>query len=129
MQALRVVSDDMPLILRDSSTAALWARALVYMALVGGAWLVLLPAGLVYLEQGQSVPVLRSWPLVGIAVALIMAGVVLALVAGHFLIVYGRGTPFPLDPTRILVTNGPYSLVRNPQAIAMMLMVVGEALL
>jgi protein-S-isoprenylcysteine O-methyltransferase Ste14 len=34
--------------------------------------------------------------------------------------------PLPLDRPRHLVTNGPYHFVRNPQAIAMILMVTGE---
>jgi len=108
---------------------ALWLRALIYMALIGGGWLVLLPAGLLYLEQDQILPVLRPWPPIVLGAALILAGAVLALHAGYYLIVYGRGTPFPLDPTHVLVADGPYSRVRNPQSIAMMLMVLGEVLL
>jgi protein-S-isoprenylcysteine O-methyltransferase Ste14 len=39
----------------------------------------------------------------------------------------GSGTPNPLDPPRFLVARGPYRLVRNPMYIAVLGMVVGEA--
>ena len=116
-------------IYRHYGTMALWTRALFYMVLVGGGWLLVLPACLLRLEQGQAVPAFRPWPLNGLAVALVLPGIALALLAGHYLIVFGQGTPLPLDPTQRLVTCGPYRRVRNPQAIAMMLMVLGEVLM
>jgi protein-S-isoprenylcysteine O-methyltransferase Ste14 len=41
----------------------------------------------------------------------------------------GRGTPNPLDPPRVLVVQGPYRVVRNPMYVAVLLVLVGEALL
>ena len=55
-------------------------------------------------------------------------GTALAFWSGFKLIHRGNGTPFPLDPTRRLVTSGPYRVVRNPQGIALMLLTCGEAL-
>ena len=106
----------------------LWIRALVYMCVVGGGWLVLLPASILYWEQAVSWPLARPWPLVAAGVSLFGFGVLLALWAGYYLIQYGGGTPLPLDPPHRLVTNGPYRFVRNPQGIAMVLMVSGEVL-
>lgn len=65
-----------------------------------------------------------------------VAGVVL-LVAGLALFAWcvalfarvGRGTLAPRDPTRRLVAEGPYRLVRNPMITAVLATLVGQALL
>jgi protein-S-isoprenylcysteine O-methyltransferase Ste14 len=71
---------------------------------------------------------LRPWPLAAAGAAAFALGAALALWSGARLIRDGGGTPFPLDPTRRLVTAGPYSAVRNPQGIALVLLTGGEAL-
>jgi len=43
--------------------------------------------------------------------------------------VLGEGTPVPLSPTRRLVVSGFYRHVRNPMYIAVLGMIVGQALL
>jgi protein-S-isoprenylcysteine O-methyltransferase Ste14 len=103
-----------------------WIRAALYMVLVGGAWVVVVPLGLVLLGPHALPPHLRAPGSAAAGLALFVLGTGLALWAGHDLIVQGQGTPFPLDPTTELVTGGAYRYVRNPQAIAMTLMVTGE---
>ena len=103
-----------------------WVRALVYVLVVGGGWLVALPAGILVAERGDWRPEFRPLPVALAGVVVFTVGFGLACWAGFCLIQYGRGTPLPLDPTRRLVTCGPYRWVRNPQAVAMVLMVVGE---
>jgi protein-S-isoprenylcysteine O-methyltransferase Ste14 len=88
----------------------------------------LLPLAILTLEKGRPALALRGKPWVLCGAASCTAGAALGLVSGYYLITRGRGTPLPLDPTRRLVTSGPYRVVRNPQAIAMMLMVAGEVL-
>lgn len=104
----------------------IWIRALLYLILVGSAWLVLLPAGLLAAERGPSWPEFRLLPITLAGLALFALGWGLACWAGYCLIQYGRGTPLPLDPPRRLVVCGPYRWVRNPQAIAIVLMSAGE---
>jgi protein-S-isoprenylcysteine O-methyltransferase Ste14 len=104
----------------------LWVRALLYMLVVGGCWLVALPGLLALAEEGQLTVQLRSLPVAILGSAIFVAGLLLALASGYYLITYGHGTPLPLDPTQELVTQGPYAHVRNPQAMAMVLMVIGE---
>jgi protein-S-isoprenylcysteine O-methyltransferase Ste14 len=41
----------------------------------------------------------------------------------------GKGTLAPWDPTRRLVTEGPYSRVRNPMITAVLAVLIGEAVL
>jgi len=40
----------------------------------------------------------------------------------------GRGTPFPLDAPRVFVARGPYRYVRNPMYLAVVSVVLGEAM-
>jgi protein-S-isoprenylcysteine O-methyltransferase Ste14 len=107
---------------------AIWIRALLYLLIVGGGWLVVLPGGILRLERGSSWPLWNSLALTALGGASFTVGFGLASWAGYCLIQFGRGTPLPLDRPRRLVTCGPYRWVRNPQAIAMMLMVMGEVL-
>ena len=107
----------------------LWLRALLYMLIVGGGWLVVLPTFILYLEYGDWMPSVRSLLWIVIGSPFLVLGFLLAVWAGFMLIQRGRGTPLPLDPPQRLVITGPYRYVRNPQAIAMVLMVIGEILL
>ena len=107
----------------------LWTRALVYILIVGGGWLIILPTCVLLWEHAGDWPAARSdiWVVSGLVVFVL--GAALAIWAGYYLIGYGHGTPLPVDPPRRLVTEGPYRFVRNPQAIAMVLMVLGELLI
>jgi protein-S-isoprenylcysteine O-methyltransferase Ste14 len=102
---------------------------MLYMLIIGGGWLIILPLGVLFIEHGHFAVPLRPTLLVDSGLVIGSVGAVLALVAGYHLIVHGQGTPLPLDPPQRLVTTGPYAYVRNPQAIAMLLMVCGETLI
>ena len=105
--------------------AQLWLRAMAYMLVVGGIHYVAIP---VVLTAGE--PRLRfrgRWPVV-LGAGLVTSGVALAFAAAGALVSSGKGTPFPLDPTRCLVLDGPYRYLRNPQAVAATLIVTGEVL-
>jgi protein-S-isoprenylcysteine O-methyltransferase Ste14 len=41
----------------------------------------------------------------------------------------GRGTPAPIAPTAVLVVGGPYRFTRNPGYVAVLALVLGQALL
>src|SRR5262249_52759669 len=101
--------------------SGLWIRALANMVLIAGGWLVVLPGLLLTVEGRHPVLQLREMPWPLIAAMFFLVSAPLGLIAGYYLIERGRGTPFPLDPTRELVTSGPYRHVRNPQGIAMTL--------
>jgi protein-S-isoprenylcysteine O-methyltransferase Ste14 len=106
--------------------AGIWIRALVYAMFVGGGWIVILPAAILFAEHGSWWPELRPLPVASTGGVLFFLGLCLALWAGFCLVQYGHGTPLPLDPPRQLVTCGPYRHVRNPQSVAMVLMVTGQ---
>jgi protein-S-isoprenylcysteine O-methyltransferase Ste14 len=48
--------------------------------------------------------------------------------AGAFTFI-GKGTPAPIDAPKVLVVEGPYRWVRNPMYIAVLSVVIGEAIL
>jgi protein-S-isoprenylcysteine O-methyltransferase Ste14 len=104
----------------------LWIRALIYMFLVGGGWLVVIPVSVLAAEASGPIPQFRSGILGLVGICVCGLGAVLAVWSGYYLIRHGYGTPFPFDPPQRLVTIGPYRRVRNPQAIAMLLMILGE---
>jgi protein-S-isoprenylcysteine O-methyltransferase Ste14 len=95
------------------------------MFLFGVSWFVVLPLAILRIE-GRADPALRSGGSLVAGVALLLGGCAMSWWAGFHLITRGRGTPFPLDPTKTLVTSGPYRYIRNPQAVGTMLIVLGE---
>ncbi len=63
-----------------------------------------------------------------VGVALIVAALPLF---GDFVVRFvreGRGTPVPIAPTERLVVGGPYRFVRNPGYVAVLAMILGQAL-
>jgi protein-S-isoprenylcysteine O-methyltransferase Ste14 len=74
-------------------------------------------------------------PLLGLA-PLRWLGVVLLVFGGALLIetfarfaLQGLGTPAPIAPTRTLVVTGSYRIVRNPMYVAVVSLILGQALL
>ena len=71
---------------------------------------------------------LPPWaPALGIAV--LLAGVPLALTCAVLFAIRGKGTPAPFDPPRTFVAFGPYRVVRNPMYVGGWLTIVGVALI
>lgn len=69
-----------------------------------------------------------AWILVPLAWILIAAGVVFLLYA-FALFALHQGTPAPVAPTRTLVVTGVYRFVRNPMYLAVLAIILGQALL
>ena len=73
---------------------------------------------------------LAGWTLARVAgVALVVAATPLFLSFLSRFVVEGRGTPAPIAPTEHLVVGGPYRWTRNPGYIAVVGMLIGQALL
>lgn len=97
----------------------LTARVILQAVLAGGLVLWLLPTAAFSLGDGSwSTLVDRPWwQLAGIAQLAAVVGLP-ALAAVHELVVRGGGSPFPWDPTRRLVTSGPYAYVAAPMQLS-----------
>lgn len=61
--------------------------------------------------------------------ALVVAGLALLVACFGRFALDGLGTPAPVAPTRTLVVGGPYRFVRNPMYIAVLAIILGQALL
>ena len=67
--------------------------------------------------------------LVILGAAICLAGLVVFILAVRMLILIGKGTIMPWDPTRKLVTASLYGYVRNPMILSVITIEAGEAIL
>ncbi len=79
--------------------------------------------------SGRREPISAPVPLQILGAIFAVAGSVLYLVCLTGFVRLGRGTPSPADPPRRLVVVGPYRFARNPMYLAVLSMVLGEALI
>jgi protein-S-isoprenylcysteine O-methyltransferase Ste14 len=100
-----------------------WIGTTVFLVLTPGVVAGLIPG----LITGWRVPRTSGWAVV-VAVVAIGGGVVVLLDA---FIRFARadGTPAPVAPTAHLVVVGPYRYVRNPMYLAVLAIILGQALL
>ncbi|MEO5325274.1 isoprenylcysteine carboxylmethyltransferase family protein [Mesorhizobium sp. CC13] len=103
-------------------------------ALLGSAvFFVLAPgvvAGLVpwLLVGGYSAPGAPG-PLLAVGAVLVAAGLAVLLHAFARFALEGLGTPAPIAPTERLVVGGPYRYVRNPMYVAVLSIILGQAVI
>jgi protein-S-isoprenylcysteine O-methyltransferase Ste14 len=95
------------------------AKTLFQAAAFWSVFLWLLPAAIYSLEETE----LTGWrfrcrTVSWVGGTLFILASALGLTSNVVMAVWGRGTPFPLDCPRALVTQGPYRCVRNPMAIS-----------
>jgi protein-S-isoprenylcysteine O-methyltransferase Ste14 len=74
-------------------------------------------------------PFLGFAPFRAIGVALIGAGVVVVVESFGRFALEGMGTPAPVFPTQRLIVRGFYRYVRNPMYVAVVSIILGQALL
>jgi protein-S-isoprenylcysteine O-methyltransferase Ste14 len=105
------------------------------MAAVGSALFFLAAPGVVagfvpWLLTGWEVeePVSYWAPFRVIGALLVVAGIAVLVHAFARFVLEGRGTPAPVAPTEHLVVGGLYRHVRNPMYLAVLAIIVGQAL-
>ena len=108
------------------STVALWAKSVLDMLVFFAICMIALP-WLANRLLPYAVP-LPFWPRVIVGGVLFVGGMVVWAVCLNVFIQRGRGTPFPLEAPRQLVTTGPFALMRNPIIAGDAAVIWGEAL-
>lgn len=101
-------------------------KTLIFSILVPGSVAGVIP-WLLLQGSGAAVLLLPSIWMVGFLPMLLGVGLYLWC-AGAFTFI-GKGTPAPIDAPKVLVIQGPYQWVRNPMYIAVLAVVIGEAIL
>ena len=106
--------------------ARAWIGTVVFLLLAPGVVAGLIP----WLITRWQIPWADAWiwPIAIVAGILILSGIVVLLDA---FIRFARadGTPAPPVPTTHLVIGGPYRYVRNPMYVAVLAIILGQALL
>lgn len=111
---------------KTESVVWLWAKSLLNAVLFFSLFMVIFPWGAA-----------NAWPrpvsLGGVwgktaGVTLLISGLALWSWCLDVLSRKGKGTPFPLDAPRFLVTSGPFALMRNPLIGGELLVIWGEAM-
>jgi len=105
-------------VVRRRSTSQLAALTVLQSAVFWCVLLFILPMLLARLERHAGVPTLAvSGRLMIIGAMLFIAGAALGVVSAVYMVRCGRGTPLPTAAAPVMVTQGPYCIVRNPMAI------------
>jgi protein-S-isoprenylcysteine O-methyltransferase Ste14 len=103
------------------------ATSLVFFALAPGVVAGLIPW--VLTDGWTSRRPGETWLLVSVGVGLVVAGLAVLIDAFVRYVADGLGTPAPPAPTEQLVVAGPNRYVRNPMYLAVIAIIVGQAML
>ncbi len=105
-------------------------RAAMQIVTAGALLLWLVPtAAIAKADSWDAIYAIPSWRL-SLAAQVLIVPIALGVRAVGEFVHRGRGTPIPYDPPKQLVTSGPYSYVRNPMQLSMVLIfAVGAATL
>lgn len=103
---------------RPASASRNLAKTLAQMAVFWTVFLLLIPALIRNAEAELGVAFLRFAAQPSIGIVMFLASSALGVWSAFTMALQGAGTPLPIDSPRRLVTGGPYSLVRNPMAVA-----------
>ena len=103
-----------------------WVGTVVFLMLTPGMVAGLIPA----VMTGWEIPWTGGWvsPVAIVAGIAILSGV-LVLLDAFIRFARADGTPAPTNPTAHLVVVGPYRYVRNPMYLAVLTIILGQALL
>lgn len=103
------------------------AGSLLFFIVAPGVVAGVLPGWLTGWRAADLAPV---WlPMRVLGAALLIAGLVVLVHAFVRFVHEGRGTPAPVAPTERLVVGGLYRYVRNPMYVAVLAVIIGQALL
>lgn len=110
-----------------TSTLGLWLRTLLFVAILPAAVIGWGPYWITGWEM--RAPLLGFEPVRWLGVALLLGGLPLFAEFLWRFVQEGHGTPAPIDPPKALVVRGAFQYVRNPGYVAVLALLVGQALL
>ena len=96
--------------------------------LVGLVFFILLPYLFVQLNSYFLLPVYSHYLLKVLGMIFLFIGAGLFLYCSRLFLIFGRGTPVPVEPPKKLVVSGLYKYTRNPIYIGYILILFGEFL-
>ena len=106
---------------------ALIVTTLLSTIAVPGGLLVGIPYSL--LRSGLEIRRFDLGPLWIVGIVAVIVGIAVLVWCTAGFVIFGRGTPNPVDPPRSLVARGIYRRVRNPMYVAIGVILAGEAML
>lgn len=101
-------------------------KTLIFTIVVPGTVAGIIPWFLLRGAGDFALPMPSVW-MIGLLPLLLGVGLYLWC-AGAFTFI-GKGTPAPIDAPKVLVIQGPYQWVRNPMYVAVLSVLIGEAIL
>ncbi len=106
--------------IRESSSTSVIRNGLKTMVQIVSFWSIFLGIipFLILQSIGKGINFTEDWTVIVLSISLLILFSVLGLFSAFHMVKNGSGTPLPLDATKTLVTTGPYSVVRNPMAVA-----------
>jgi len=100
-------------------------RVLIFLLVIPGTVLCYIPAFLLFKTGTPWLPEIDS-PMVAFIIPG-LAGLAIVLACVRDFAVYGRGTPAPVDPPKVLVVRGLYRYMRNPMYTGVVTVLLSEA--
>lgn len=100
--------------------------SLLYGLTVGLVLFLALPYVLIEANNIFKLPVLY-YPIMQVfGVSFVVVGALIFTYSSGVFVIHGKGTPVPIDPPEILVTNGLYKYTRNPMYLSYLSIFLGE---
>src|SRR3989339_1708191 len=96
--------------------------------IVGLVFFILLPYFFVQLNNYFLLPIYSNYLFKIIGTIFTLIGVGLFIYCSRLFLIFGRGTPAPIEPPKKLVVNGLYKYTRNPIYIGYFMILQGEFL-
>ncbi len=103
------------------------ARAVFFTVALPGIVAVTIPCATLNRSEPTLLPAISLLAIVAVALWVLSAGALLHSIWGFA--AYGQGTLAPVDPPKVLVVRGLYRHTRNPMYLAVVCMVLAEAVL
>jgi protein-S-isoprenylcysteine O-methyltransferase Ste14 len=101
--------------------------SIVFLVIAPGTVAFWVPWRLTHWHMGP--PLLGVWALRPVGAGIALVGLIGLLESFSRFAIHGRGTPAPVMPPTRLVVTGLYRYVRNPMYVAVLSIVIGQALL